>query len=81
MASDDQGLFTIQFYDQLFIHRQLDVFAFRQRNHAPLIVLAIDFEPHRCGQFFAARVPKVLVRLQRAFAPGRSPHPAPAHTD
>src|SRR6266403_3672533 len=40
-------LLAVQLYNQLFVHRQLDVFAFRQRDHASLVVLAIDLQPHR----------------------------------
>src|SRR5208282_2728664 len=47
LATNDYLLLAIQFDYQLFIDRQLDVFAFRQRDHAALIVLAIDLQPHR----------------------------------
>src|SRR6266404_6518280 len=40
-------LFRIQFDNQLLVHRQLDFCAPWQRNHAPLVVLAIDLQPHR----------------------------------
>src|SRR5258708_7869152 len=40
-------LLTVQLHYQLLVHGQLDVFASRQRNHAPLVVLAIDLQPHR----------------------------------
>src|SRR6266404_5424729 len=40
-------LLAVQLDYQLLVHRQLDVFASRQRNHAPLVVLAIDLQPYR----------------------------------
>ena len=38
---------SIQLDNQLLIYRQLNIFAFRQRDHAAFVVLAIDFQPHR----------------------------------
>src|SRR5882762_2914108 len=40
-------LLAVQLNYQLLVHRQLDVFAPRQRDHASLVVLAIDLQPHR----------------------------------
>src|SRR6266852_9725319 len=40
-SSLHERLLRIQFDNQLLVHRQLNVLAFRQRNHAPLVVLAI----------------------------------------
>ncbi len=49
-AQDDAGwadaqplaLFAIKFDNQLLVHRQVDVFAFGQRQNFALVVVAID---------------------------------------
>ena len=40
-----ETLFTVQFHNQLLIHRQLDIFALGQRQNASLVIVAINFQP------------------------------------
>src|ERR1700674_1521642 len=46
-TTNDTSLLAVQLDYQLLVHRQLYVFASRQRNDAALVVLAIDLQPHR----------------------------------
>src|SRR5262249_51247596 len=41
-------LLRVQFDDQLFVDRQIDVFALRQSGYASFVIVAIDFEPVHC---------------------------------
>src|ERR1700691_3326438 len=47
LFASQKPLLRIQFDNQLLVHRQLDIFASRQGNHAALVVFAIDLQPHR----------------------------------
>src|SRR5208283_1920604 len=38
-------LLTIKLYDQLLVHRQLNIFALRQREHFRRVIIAIHFQP------------------------------------
>src|SRR5271163_758383 len=50
-------LLRIQFDNQLLVHRQLNIFASRQRYHAAFVILAIDLQPHR-SRLMAGKVPR-----------------------
>src|SRR5690349_7108431 len=55
-GSRPPSLLRIQFDDQLFVDRQIDVFPFRESRDSSLVIVAIYFEPvHRrlmAGEFF-----------------------------
>src|SRR5512133_2381881 len=44
-----EDLLAVQLDDQLLVDGQVDVFALRQRGHAPAQVLAVHFQPVRRG--------------------------------
>src|SRR6266851_2792839 len=44
-TTNDERLLAIKLNNQLFVHRQLNVFAFRQRQYAAFEVVAIYFQP------------------------------------
>src|SRR6266567_2397476 len=46
-TTNDERLLAIKLHNQLFVHRQLNVFAFRQRQYTAFEVVAIDFQPIR----------------------------------
>src|ERR1700687_5713305 len=50
-------LLAVQLDYQLLVHRQLDILASRQRNHAAFVVLAIDFQPHR-RRLMTGKIPR-----------------------
>src|SRR6267142_2186028 len=46
-APETCNLLTVKFNNQLLIHRQLNFFSLGQRQHATLVVVAIDLQPVR----------------------------------
>src|SRR5581483_1804773 len=92
LETEPQKLLTVQLDDQLLVHRQVNVFALGQREHASLEVFAIHLQPRRYW-LVAAELHRLLdCRLLAAgFAHrdlvtglnlvGRNVHLAPVHLD
>src|ERR1700722_762357 len=58
--ANNQRLLTVQLHNQLLVHRQINIFAFRQGQNLTFVIIAIDLQPVGCVLVAG----KFLCRLQ-----------------